>query len=229
MSSISENPPLRKPWLALGMPTKAAWEAELKRLKATPHGKRIEDGHNVIMAVLACHPNAAEKIGCGVDHFETGPGPDSYGTTCFFVVRTDGTRASFSYRTALAGKVNPWSALLAALREAVSLDILAWKVDQVDGNGLGTCAISGKRIHMSEAHADHVHPKTFHVLARTWAGNEGIDPRFVAYEDSPMWRLRDKGLEDRWIEFHRLHAELRLLSAEIFGRINNKATVRPVA
>jgi len=46
-------------------------------------------------ALLKRHPEAAEKIGLGVHHFEVMSA--EYGTNCFGVVRRDGTRIDFSY------------------------------------------------------------------------------------------------------------------------------------
>jgi Protein of unknown function (DUF3223) len=45
--------------------------------------------------LLQRHPDAAKKIGPGIHHFEVMSA--DYGTKCFGVMRTNGTRIDFSY------------------------------------------------------------------------------------------------------------------------------------
>jgi hypothetical protein len=52
------------------------------------------DDSKVLTDALAHHPEAEDKIGCGVLSFSV-RGAD-FGTKCFFVNRTDGTSARFS-------------------------------------------------------------------------------------------------------------------------------------
>jgi hypothetical protein len=46
-------------------------------------------------ALLQLHPDAVEKIGVGVDHFEVMSA--DYGTHCFAAVQRNGVRTRFSY------------------------------------------------------------------------------------------------------------------------------------
>ena len=55
----------------------------------------------VLHAVLALHPNADEKIGCGVKHFSVRSA--DFGTRCFWINRPDGTTEKFSYKTCIRG------------------------------------------------------------------------------------------------------------------------------
>lgn len=73
--------------------TKAYFSAMLRRYKP---GDRVndEDGKD-LAALLRRHPQAAEKIGTGIDHFEVMSA--EYNTQCFWVVRTDETMERFSY------------------------------------------------------------------------------------------------------------------------------------
>lgn len=81
--------------------TKAAAETHLREmLHRYPAGSRIEgDDHTLLAAILPNHPDAKEKIGCGVSHFAVHN--SEYATTCFFVVRTDDTEAPFSFRSCI--------------------------------------------------------------------------------------------------------------------------------
>lgn len=218
-----ETTPVHKPWIVLGFKFKKDWEAELRKIKRTPHGQEITEGHTYLMAALACHPDVAEKTGAGVHHFETGPGPDGFGSTCFYVVRVDGSKASFSYKTCLNGKASPWAIFCSALRGAVSLEILDWKNRQFDSFGFATCGLCGASLNRNEVHADHVHPNTFNALAIAFCRDNYINPEMVKYADSPMWELADKQLEQEWIEYHRSHCTLRILCAPCNTKLGDRA------
>lgn len=56
---------------------------------------------DMLRAALAMHPNADEKIGCGVKHFSVRSA--DFGSKCFWVNRTDGTTEKFSYSTCIHG------------------------------------------------------------------------------------------------------------------------------
>ncbi|MES2055995.1 MAG: DCL family protein [Pseudomonadota bacterium] len=67
-------------------------------------GERVSDEDAADLAcLLKRHPEADEKIGDGIDHFEVQIA--DYSTQCFRVVRTDGTWARFSYHTCIAPDV----------------------------------------------------------------------------------------------------------------------------
>lgn len=73
-------------------------------LKAMLHrydvGDRVSSDDSVILqAVLAHHPNAKEKIGCGVRYFSVRTA--DFGTKCFWVDRLDGTTEKFSVTGAI--------------------------------------------------------------------------------------------------------------------------------
>ncbi len=53
----------------------------------------------VVAALLARHPEAEAKIGCGISHFSVRTA--DYGTRCFWVNRTDGTTEKFSFTTCI--------------------------------------------------------------------------------------------------------------------------------
>ena len=223
MNQFNAKHPLRQPWVALGFKHKKDWAAALQHiLKTSPHGHRIEDGHNYIMAALAQHPEAEEKIGCGADYFVTGFGPDKYGSTGFYLVRTDGSLVNFSYRVGMNGRPNPWAAFCSALREAVSYDVLDWKNTQFKA-GPVPCPLCGRVMDRKDAHADHTHPVTFNSLAKEFAEDHGIEPSAVLYKNVPMYELADEALEVRWVQFHQARAVLRLLCAGCNTRIGARS------
>jgi len=59
-------------------------------------GDRVNDQDAAhLQGLLAHHEDGKEKIGSGVDHFEVMAA--EFGSQCFCVVRTDGSRDDFSY------------------------------------------------------------------------------------------------------------------------------------
>jgi hypothetical protein len=80
-------------------PTKQAAHAYFKEMLSRYQPETIvsaEDAKDLV-ELLNRHPNAAHKRGVGVHHFEVMSA--DYGTKCFCVVRTNGTREDFSYIT----------------------------------------------------------------------------------------------------------------------------------
>lgn len=80
----------------LGFRTKAA---ALRHFRAMLHHS-IPLDQRLLGELLALHPRAAEKVGPGVEHFYVAGA--AYGSRCFYVKRTDGTRTDFSYLKCLA-------------------------------------------------------------------------------------------------------------------------------
>ena len=68
------------------------FQAMLRRYRV---GDRVNTTDQVLLSeLLKRHPEAAQKIGAGIDHFEV-LGAD-FDTQCFHVFRTDGTYEDFS-------------------------------------------------------------------------------------------------------------------------------------
>lgn len=61
----------------------------------------LEPHHSFLCALVSRHPRAAEKICAGIRHFTVGAA--SYGTRCFYLTRTDGSRTDFSYLKCVRG------------------------------------------------------------------------------------------------------------------------------
>ena len=65
-------------------------------------GERVSEADAADLAgLIQRHPEYAEKVGRGIDHFAIQSA--DHGTRCFRVVRTDGTWARFSFKTCLQG------------------------------------------------------------------------------------------------------------------------------
>lgn len=63
-------------------------------------GDRVNAADAIVLkAALARHPEAEEKIGAGVKDFSVRSA--DFGSKCFWVNRTDGTTAKFSYHACI--------------------------------------------------------------------------------------------------------------------------------
>lgn len=65
-------------------------------------GDRVKaDDALILMAALEHHPDAAQKIGCGIAGFSVRSA--DFGTKCFWVNRIDGSTEKFSITAAIHG------------------------------------------------------------------------------------------------------------------------------
>ena len=85
----------------LDFPRKGDADAYLtKMLYRYDLGDKIApDDAAILKIVLARHPEATQKIGCGISHFSVRSA--DFGTRCFWVNRTDGSTERFSFRACL--------------------------------------------------------------------------------------------------------------------------------
>ena len=68
-------------------------------------GEVVSYAHSIdLSAAFRRHPDYESKKGCGIDHFEVMPG--DYGSQCFCVVRSDGTKEGFSYKRCITQKLD---------------------------------------------------------------------------------------------------------------------------
>jgi hypothetical protein len=59
--------------------------------------KVSEEDAEILAELVAMHPEAAEKIGCGIQSFSVRTA--DYNTRCFWVNRTDGSTEKFSLKS----------------------------------------------------------------------------------------------------------------------------------
>lgn len=169
--------------------------------------------------LLERHPEVKDKVGVGVDHFSVRNA--IYGTKCFEVARTDGVATDFSFGSCVNGKPpGPMSEAIAALRAEVTEDILRkkrdWFRDHGDADGKVACIITGGRISIEDAHADHAPPRTFGTLAVTFLTARGLQPGAdlitppADNQYQPL--LRDRDLADAWRKYHHELAVIRVVA-----------------
>lgn len=196
---------------------KKHFSAMLNRYKA---GQAVSDADAAeLECLLGSHPEAADKIGCGVAGFRVRKA--AHGTICFEVMRADGTSTDFSLGSCIDGRASPLQEAMRAMREEVQADIMQAKRDHFarhgDATGRIVCPVSGKRVTIEESHADHAPPHPFAVLAKLFLSARGIVPDRSTVtppaDNQYVPRLTDRALAEEWRKFHHEHAAIRVVAA----------------
>jgi hypothetical protein len=183
-------------------------------------GRRIPEPDATELAwLLERHPEVDQKIGAGIDYLSVRDA--LYGKRCFEVVRIDGTSTDFSFGSCVDGRApSPLTEALNALRAEVTEDILRskreWFRKHGDDQGKVACAISGKRVTIEEAHADHAPPRLFGTLAIAFLTAHGIKPgpELITPPADNQYQplLADRALAERWRQYHHELAVIRIVA-----------------
>jgi hypothetical protein len=204
----------------LAFPTHAAFKDHVKKmLEALPLGQIVgEPQHSFLVEFVKRHPQAAEKIGVGIDHFKTLTNKNYGGLTkCFYVFRKDGTHSDFSYQKCIATPT-PWEEFIDALRGAVMDQIIAAREKAFGANEEILCPLKNILFNRSVSHIDHMPPHTFTALVEEFMNEEWLQEENPPATDPGNnvigRRLVDKEMEARWVYFHASRAQFRLISKE---------------
>lgn len=179
-------------------------------------GVRIgSDDDLALRDLLACHPEAKDKIGSGIAYFSIAT-DGLFGTTRHFVVfRTDGSSTDFSFKMCIEGR-NSNRDRMEALRRAVEDQIVAFRNRAFAGRPALVCPLSGIAVTLNNSHVDHGPPLGFHGLAGAWLSTEGLDLVELHISEPAdnqiVTLLVDEAQRLSWQEFHRANATLRILS-----------------
>jgi len=169
--------------------------------------------------LLERHPEAAAKIGAGIQEFSTRRA--MFNTRCFEIRRTDGTTTDFSVKSCLDGKSpSAFAEALRALRAEVTEDTnqMKWEYfrSSKHPDQKVPCALTGRLLSLDEAAADHAPPNTFKALAEKFFSLQAIvptsdlltPPRDNQY--TPVLANRD--LAEQWRAFYRTNANVRIVA-----------------
>lgn len=180
-------------------------------------GERVsdEEHHRKLMDLMAVHPEAEDKIGCGISHFTVETEQEFKKSRHFKIHRTDGSDTDVSFRSPIEGR-NPRKDRLEALRRAIAPQIIEFQANAFEANPVHKCALTGEDVTTSSYHVDHEPPNTFHTLVDLWLVLEGIE--LLAVEITPpednqiVTEITNDRQKDSWQTFHQANARLRLLS-----------------
>nr|WP_249364290.1 DCL family protein [Pseudomonas aeruginosa] len=156
--------------------------------------------------LIALHPDAERKIGSGVDHFKVERNALGAGRG-LWIVRSDGTEASFSYKRCITGvRQSSYGKVCEALRFSVRSRLIEFRETL---KLPARCAISGEDIvHRSNLHIDHKVP--FWRLLKAFSEVHRVDLSLLDTMGSgEALVLVDQEISKAFEAFHLTHAELQ--------------------
>ena len=167
------------------------------------HGAQIGEtinGHfEELLELLREHPDAENKIGCGVAAFKVDLVPP-YLKRGFHVIRTDGSVEDFSYRICLNGYQSKKQEATRALRNEVFEQIDAVRRRVLAGE-ISVCAETGAPIGAGGFEIHHAPPNTFARIVSLFVSAEKIEIEKIKTKegnDGVTFALADRKLAQRW-------------------------------
>ena len=172
----------------------------------------------MLREVLDLHPDAAEKIGVGVEYFYVGltsdgdkfnVRPDATGV---WIRRTNGSEVDFSYRTCINNHTDESDAK-EGLRLAVEARRLAYREDRITAgtfaSDISGVAFSGR----DDGYVIYDNP-SWGQLTYRFAAREGGWARILVHSGHGDIligsHLMDPGIHARWLEFYDRYAQRQL-------------------
>lgn len=194
-------------------PTKsAATNAIRSILYRYQPGEPINDADSFfLLGVLALHPHAALKVGCGVASFTVAQYEWSRG---FALTRLDGTKTDWSYVVCLTPPT-PAKEAAKGFRTEIQEQIKDFRCEFFRRNASPVCPIlQTPLVNDLSTHVDHDPP--FDELLRNFMALRSLTLDTVevnASQDNDLdTRLLDRRLAEDWQRYHREHAGLRVVS-----------------
>ncbi len=199
-------------------PTKSAAEAHCRAIlwSYKPGENIVRRDHELFLRdLIELHPEADEKIGCGISCFHVQA--DGFGGQCFWITRLDGTPIHFSFKNCISGAKNPWANLASGCRTAIVDQKMFFRDAAFGGQSQARCALTGDMVTREESHVDHVVP--FNTLVMDWLTAEGLIENALwktidLVSDGTFTRIDDDNVLASWCEYHRTHAKLRIVGAQ---------------
>lgn len=198
-----------------------------------------EQDSQFLRNLLPRHPEAGQKIGCGVKRFFRDRTKE--GTNCFWLERQDGSTTDFSYPSCVKAKGNSLAQEFAeACRQAVKPELDAAKQAhfQQHGNADGKvpCEVTGEMVAIYESHLDHKKPMTFEVIVRTFIASHKvtISPGMLSIPTDAQYvtTFVDEEIRQQFVAYHRSVCDLRIIAAKtnlsLGGRERITKPKRPV-
>lgn len=185
-------------------------------------GQQIDNpNHDRLIDLLKRHPDASQKIGCGVAYFFGAPAKEGgYSTRCFHLVRLDHSVTDFSYRTCIRGKPHSlFEDFRDAARVAVQARLLDWKRTWFNNQSseIVRCPETGRIITFETAHVDHRPPWTFDRICREFLKDRNLVPNYawISLPTDNQYRAEivESSIKEAFVAYHDKKAELQVLSA----------------
>ncbi|MVO90651.1 DUF3223 domain-containing protein [Streptomyces sp. p1417] len=172
-----------------------------------------EDDDLLLRDLLDMRPDAAEKVGPGVDRFRIIPtlrghhkGPEA--------VRADGSKVAYSYQKRLDAPTHR-QRVLAAMRTEIQEQVNAYYESRKAPHTL-VYDESGQPLASDDTHVSYFHGPRFHDIAMEFVqaagGFDAVD--LTAEKARGLALFTDRALAERWHAHHQEHAVLGVSSAK---------------
>jgi|GEM_PF-791190 hypothetical protein len=156
--------------------------------------------------------------------------PDFRTTKCFYFLSViDGEKSKdiFSYRMAINGLPSDMQTFSRACRFSVHERIRKFKMQQFKNRPV-RCAISNEIIEWEECQVDHKSPLTFSVIVKSFLVANNLDISKVEYTyNNSREKFVDETITEKFYEFHRKMAVLRIISTKENLKLSGSARVKP--
>jgi|APCry4251928276_1046603.scaffolds.fasta_scaffold40343_3 hypothetical protein len=156
--------------------------------------------------------------------------PDFRTTKCFFFLgKTEGKdeKDIFSYRMAINGLPTDIQTFSRACRFTVHDRIRKFKMQQFKNRPV-QCVISGEIVEWEECQVDHKSPLTFSVIVKSFIVANNLDISKIEYTYSnSREKFADEAIAEKFYEFHKNMAVLRIVSTKENLKLSGSARVKP--
>lgn len=168
---------------------------------------------------LNLHPNATQKIGCGVAFISVAPNTRTIDSWTLIITRTDGATVDFSYRECLWPKNGKLKAI-DAFRDEI--------FDQCQGFIRTHIAVHGNPTNSKLV--TH-HDPSFNNLLKSFVNDlpllielEDLETYEPGYTETSCGEsaLVDRSIAEAWRAYHRMHARLHAVTEEEHKKINRE-------
>jgi hypothetical protein len=202
--------------------TRSALQKRVKEiLYRYKDGQLLSDGDFEFMfELLKRHPDFELKYGVGIKAILVDQNPFYRNTRCFWLIRLDNSKTDFSYGECIK-PTSQKKKFFNACRAAVEPYTQAFKRNFFDGlrGEVYFCPLTGQPLNFIGSHVDHKAPKTFQNIVENFIKEHSIDVDQVkinssAADNEYQDTFADKDLEELWVEYHNLNADLRILSGK---------------
>lgn len=170
-----------------------------------------------ILALLETHPKKEEMKGIGVKIIRIAK--LKYNTKSFELVRLDNSTEIFSYTKRINAPKTNITKFSEACRKAIQEDLRNVKqayFDKYSKKGKVRCQETKELLFWEQLNVDHRQPNTFSVILDRFIELNSIDIEKIEYVeiDGEGNELADLELKQKFIEYHREKANLRIVNKE---------------
>ena len=152
--------------------------------------------------------------------------PDFRSTKCFYIIGSEG-RQLFSYILKINGALSNNQQFSRACRHRVAERLREFKKEQFKNRPV-KCALTNEIIEWEECQIDHKSPLTFSVIVKSFIVAHKIDINSVEYVyDNSKEQFANKDIADKFDDFHKEMAVLRVLSTKQNRKLSSGARIKP--